>query len=35
MKEIIDDFTLPLEKYEKNDPIKVQLECCYYFYNKI
>lgn len=34
MKQLIDNFKLPLESYEKNDPIKINLESCWYFYSK-
>lgn len=34
MIKAINEFKLPLELYEKNDPIKIHLESCWYFYNK-
>lgn len=34
MNKYIEHFKLPLENFQKNDPIMIQLECCYYFYKK-
>lgn len=28
----IRDFKLPLENYEQADPLKIQIEACYYLY---
>lgn len=34
MHELIDNFNHPLKTHEKTDPIRIQLESCFYFFNK-